>query len=788
MIPQVKTVEPLDPYQRLNDPIPIPVQPSEALSGPAPMFNLPAVRKQRQFVVLATIAVTIGVLIFALKNQRRNDFLSPGSLANVHEQVLREQGTERCAACHGADPGNLGQLIQDAFTGGQVFDMSQSHLCLVCHSHSLNVDHALNPHGADLGNLNDITSAKRMALAHSNQVMPSIHPNETACASCHREHQGKLVDLTAISNAKCQTCHVQAYDRFEGSHPDFQLASHPVADRNLAFDHRSHALKHFVEKGQGFECRACHVTDGTRNDFGLTSFSVACAACHETSLRESLAGGISLIQLPTLDVQALSRAGHSVPEWPANLQGDFDGSLSPMMALLLFGDPVVRTILVEQQDLFDFFYVDPQDERGLQRATDYAAAIIRLKAEVIQSGRLALKKRLVAATGMEISDAELDRLFGGLTDQQLQQLVHQRQARLDSLSKFAGETKLIVKPENLALSIRPDELLAINPITGKLGTGSARRNGQIQTINQPNKEQYELHRSESPPPGSGADTQRQGEDVSRLPPPNPQGELLTPNPLSSVFVNSEKQSTASGLTYNLDGTHVHDVPPKRPRVSEPKYPPEVKPFAVDRFQLKSRRDVISPSVGQWFVNSSPSEFLKYIPQAHADVVAQAWYELAHRAGTSPNHQPAVSDLLKKVIVSGGIGSCSQCHQARPSSSLGEFHSQAQPSAIQWRFEPAITFKSSFNRFSHGPHLLLKDCTDCHQLAQQPRIAVTASLVGDSVSTALDSDFRPQTKLDCATCHTKGHAPNECSHCHRYHVGVPKHPLPSESPIGVSLKR
>ncbi|MEQ1904168.1 MAG: hypothetical protein ABL888_08300 [Pirellulaceae bacterium] len=778
MIEKTNTVGRVDAYQRLGDPIPVPLLPNGSDGGSNPILFRPAVRTQRSLVVVATIAVTLGVLAIAFSSPRRNEFLSPGPLAKAHAHLMKEQGTERCAACHGAGSANLGQMIQDAFTGGQVFDVSQSHLCLACHSNSLNVDHAISPHGANPKDLNEMTNAKRMALAHANQVMPTSADNEIACAVCHREHQVKFVNLTAINDAKCQTCHAQAYDRFEGSHPDFQLANHPVVDRNIAFDHRSHSAKHFTEKGKAFECGSCHVINDSRGEIEVASFSTMCAECHQTSLQESLASGMSLIEMPTINVQALKEAGRLVPDWPKDLQGDFDGALSPLMTLLLMGDPAVRSTLAEPTGLFDFFEIDLNDEDSLRRSVELTGAITRLRDEITRNGRIALKKRIISATAIEISEVELDRLFWGLSDQQLQLIANQPKAPSNSMARFSGEKDFLVVPENLALSIQPDELLAVNPLNGKVGV-------QPPTTNQPNKEQHELLRSNSPRSAWSADKKQQGSEVKQAP-PNPHGELLTPNPLSSAGRNLDQQSTASGLTDNLDGTHVHNVPPKRRRVSEPKYPPVVKPFAVDRFQLPSRRDGDSASVGQWSVNASPSEFLKYIPQGHADVVAQAWYELAHRSRTN-TPQTVANHLLQKVVSAEGIGSCSRCHQAQRQDTAGDLHSEPTLSTFRWTYKPAVTFKSSFARFAHGPHLLLKDCTDCHQLNESSPNSHEPESVFESQVAMANRDFRPQTKLDCAACHKQGQAPNECSHCHRYHVGVPKNPLSSETPNPLGSK-
>ena len=108
-------------------------------------------------------------------------------------------------------------------------------------------------------------------------------------------------DLTAIDNAACQACHQQRYDSFADDHPDFGIWPYERRTR-IAFNHASHQAKHFAEKKQAFDCRTCHVEDATRQVQLLASYEAACASCHDEKIATSVARGVPMLALPTLDV------------------------------------------------------------------------------------------------------------------------------------------------------------------------------------------------------------------------------------------------------------------------------------------------------------------------------------------------------------------------------------------------------------------------------------------------------------------------------------------------------
>ena len=215
---------------------------------------------------------------------------------------------------------------------------------------------------------------------------------------------GRTFDLTALDNAACQSCHQQRYQSFADDHPDFGVWPYERRTR-IAFNHASHQAKHFAEKKQAFDCRQCHVADAIGRMQLLASYEAACAACHDEKIATSVARGVPMLVLPTLDVAALKAAGHDIGPWPAAATGDFDGRLPPAMKLLLAarsgggeGDGGAGCAILSLSD------VDPKDAKQLAACADLATAIKTLLADVSQRGPVAVRERLSAALGREISD------------------------------------------------------------------------------------------------------------------------------------------------------------------------------------------------------------------------------------------------------------------------------------------------------------------------------------------------------------------------------------------------
>jgi hypothetical protein len=337
----------------------------------------------------------------------RDQAISPGPLAQHHAQLLESesspdyslQRTGYCAACHAAAERSASSWTVSlaGFHGG---GPDQSQRCMECHHKTIAADFALAAHNVPAGTLSNLTTSGKNASAVG-----------VACAACHREHQGAKFDLTAMSDAACQSCHQQRYKSFSSDHPDFGQWPY-VRRTRIVFNHASHHAKHFAEKKRSFDCRTCHLDDSAGAVQLLANYETACASCHDEKIATSVAKGVPYIVLPTLDVDALKDAGHDIGSWPNEVSGDFDGGLPPAMKLLLAADPnAAQAIGVLGAD-FDFFDVDPDDPKHLQATATIAEATKKLLADLGGSGPAAMRERLQLVLGRDIPNSQFNMLAG----------------------------------------------------------------------------------------------------------------------------------------------------------------------------------------------------------------------------------------------------------------------------------------------------------------------------------------------------------------------------------------
>src|SRR5262249_29138919 len=150
----------------------------------------------------------------------------------------------------------------------------------------------------------------------------------------------------------------------------------------IAFNHASHRDKHFAEKKKSFDCAACHTEDATGKAELTVSYEKACAACHDEKISTSVARGVPMFALPTMDIAAMRSAGFDVGTWPRGAPGDFDGRLPPAMRLLLAADPAAAQAMTKLGAGFDFQDVNPKDRQQLEACAALAAAINKLMTEL----------------------------------------------------------------------------------------------------------------------------------------------------------------------------------------------------------------------------------------------------------------------------------------------------------------------------------------------------------------------------------------------------------------------
>ncbi|MEX2315726.1 MAG: hypothetical protein WD669_01150 [Pirellulales bacterium] len=372
-----------------------------------------SLRARRGRFIMACSILSTAALVLMLSADWRNEVIAPGPLASQHAQLLRRAGQPpQCSACHPAAEGGLADWTA-TLAKGQGDRSSQSELCMNCHERTIQREFAFVAHNVPLKKGSGLFSPA--SAVNSPPLSPDKkRPDPFSCATCHREHHGAQFDLTAMDNAACQACHQQRYESFGTDHSDFH--AWPYTRRTpIAFNHASHSAKHYREKNQSFDCRTCHVEDQAQAVQLLTGYEAACASCHDEKIATSIARGVPMFVLPTLDVDALSAAGHDVGPWPEGATGDFDGRLPPLMNLLLTADPAAAAAMAKLGDDFDFFDVDPKNRDQLAACAALAAAIKKLLAELSENGPAAIRQRLSTVFGRDVTDDEMNALVAGLS-------------------------------------------------------------------------------------------------------------------------------------------------------------------------------------------------------------------------------------------------------------------------------------------------------------------------------------------------------------------------------------
>jgi mono/diheme cytochrome c family protein len=355
--------------------------------------------------VLAGVGLaTIGCLLAVLGSRGRNELLAPGPLTSHHAQVLaRGDASQRCATCHpGADSSPVAWLGVALVGNGADPHATQSSLCLECHKElAAEGGEPLLAHGVPTESLPSprVGNKRTLAALASLTSIPapgtprgSTHDDPVACAVCHQEHHGPGHDLAAITDRRCQACHQARYASFANDHPEFSDWPYQRPTR-IAFSHTSHASRHYTKSGRAFDCRSCHVEDAAGDLTARVDYAGSCGSCHDADLQRSLAGGVPLVTLPTLDDTALGDQP-ALRGWPEGARGDFDGDAPPLMKLLLASDPKARAAIERLGPDFSFFDIDAAEPESVEAAAAIIAALRAMLDELQEEGHANLDYRL----------------------------------------------------------------------------------------------------------------------------------------------------------------------------------------------------------------------------------------------------------------------------------------------------------------------------------------------------------------------------------------------------------
>jgi hypothetical protein len=370
-----------------------------------------SLRGRRGRFVVGCLIAAVGAACLGLGGFWRRDVLAPGPLSIHHAHLLAGQDqTQRCALCHQAADASLPDWVSLGGTSAAAARRTtQSALCMKCHDKTLPVEFATAAHNMPLDALRALsasTEASSHALRDATEAI--------ACAACHREHHGRDHDLAQMTDQACQACHREQFDSFAHGHPDFGTWPY-VRRTRIAFDHALHEAKHHPAEKRTFACADCHVGDATGSWQVTRSYAESCAACHDKPLAISLADGVPLVALPTLDLATLEDAGHKVGVWPADADGDFDGALPLTAKVLLAAKPEAAAAMATLGPTFDYYDIDPDNSEQTAAAAVIAAELRALVEDLATRGQPAIVERLVTVLGREPTAAQVEALAGRLS-------------------------------------------------------------------------------------------------------------------------------------------------------------------------------------------------------------------------------------------------------------------------------------------------------------------------------------------------------------------------------------
>ena len=299
---------------------------------------------------------------------------------------------------------------------------TQDELCTRCHEGHFPNLHLRSPHDMDREALRQLTLnalrsrgllvSTNSARSESHRSSPSDRSSEsashltaflassemeTACASCHVEHHGRNHDLQAITDARCQACHVKQFESFVNGHPEFD--NYPVAQpRQIAFTHQAHLEKHFAKKNETFECSKCHVDSTQRGGVGSVfrtlGFETACARCHNEPINAATADGWVLLQLPSIQPADTKQSALGLSDWPATAQFGYEGKVPLVMRSLLMADDNTEKALGSLPESGDIKSVANFAQNGREATTTIAAGTRQLINDIAIGGHVAWRKRL----------------------------------------------------------------------------------------------------------------------------------------------------------------------------------------------------------------------------------------------------------------------------------------------------------------------------------------------------------------------------------------------------------
>lgn len=200
--------------------------------------------RNRLLAISAGVALLAALVLLLNITVQRGSFVSNGPLSSAHASLA-----VNCVACH------------------TPYETVADTKCAVCHEKFSD-------------SLGTYTFASHYVYRSADRTRAYHRSGETTCFACHVEHTGRTTDLTAVPDARCESCHTFS---FTSGHPEFDFAAESIPDdMNLMFTHVKHVERVMEERQVELElaCLTCHNAEADGALFEPISFDRHCASCH----------------------------------------------------------------------------------------------------------------------------------------------------------------------------------------------------------------------------------------------------------------------------------------------------------------------------------------------------------------------------------------------------------------------------------------------------------------------------------------------------------------------------
>lgn len=697
-------------------------------------------RELRGRVAFWVAVLTAGITALAFSYDTDNRSLMPGPVTPAHRVVAD------CASCHS----NIGEgqfawvhAILKAADG-----RADNARCLACHSLGDKPD---MPHGLPKKRLERLTESKqaRQTAASGSEVLATAARNgllevatgaphrsqaEITCSVCHGEHRNADSLSNAAANETCNACHQTRFSSFQNGHPGF--ADYPFRRRTrIKFDHAKHFSKNFEEartkrpdlKFPPAACTDCHAASADGHDMRVKPFEQTCSTCHLPQIvgadRATGPKGIALLALPGLDLETLRERKAPVGSWPEESEAE----LTPLMRVLLARDNERRALLatIDKLDLQDLTTASKSD---ISAVTELVWEIKELLYELTTSKASQILRRVREATSGKVGREEMTRMLGTL-------------------------------PREVLISAQRDWL-------PKLAEEVARRK----------KKGWQKHfiaKAKAKAAEEDGDSDEAGEAAG---PPTPPPTKLVPNPKGGRFYVSvlgeivqeglEPPETRKATLGEIEGPEPGPANSGQGATSTSSGGPPAE-VALDERSVTAVDDETWSEFGGWYRKDYS---ILYRPSGHADRFIRAWIDVS-AAKPGQDNTDLLGPVFELLSDKEAHGRCTKCHSVEKTADAAVI--------VGWGPLLANHKSERFTTFKHMPHFSLLDkrgCLTCHQLDGLKDFE--AAYKGLDPSTVASS-FKPVAKETCAKCHTDGAAPQDCGHCHTYHV------TPATTPVSVT---